>query len=97
MNLRAGRGDRPARCASPGRIGMSQMSGGCCRRRTCAEPGAEFARFLAALGQALVIATFVWMLYVALEPWVRGFWPDSLKGWTRLLRATSATRASAAT
>ena len=28
---------------------------------------------------------FVWLLYIALEPWVRRFWPDTLKGWSRLV------------
>ena len=40
----------------------------------------------------------VWVLYVAIEPYARRFWPDGLLGWTRLhVRSCSATRASATT
>jgi hypothetical protein len=31
-----------------------------------------------------VCAGLVWLFYVALEPYVRRFWPDSLVGWNRL-------------
>src|SRR6185295_7712614 len=27
----------------------------------------------------------VWVMYLAIEPYVRRFWPDGLLGWTRLL------------
>jgi serine/threonine-protein kinase len=38
------------------------------------------------LGHALLHAALAWMLYVALEPYVRRLWPHTLVSWTRLLR-----------
>jgi serine/threonine-protein kinase len=45
----------------------------------------EFGAFLDALGDAVAGGMGVWLLYVALEPYVRRFWPDSLLGWSRLV------------
>jgi serine/threonine-protein kinase len=45
----------------------------------------EFGAFLDALGDAVAGGMGVWVLYVALEPYVRRFWPDSLLGWSRLV------------
>jgi hypothetical protein len=38
-----------------------------------------------ALSAALTSAVFVWLSYMALEPYVRRRWPDVLISWTRLL------------
>ena len=38
------------------------------------------------LGHALVHASLLWLMYVALEPYVRRIWPETLVSWTRLLR-----------
>lgn len=45
----------------------------------------EFLLFLAGLSSSLLFAAFVWVLYVALEPFVRRRWPHSLIAWSRLL------------
>jgi serine/threonine-protein kinase len=37
------------------------------------------------LGHALVHAAVFWLLYVAMEPYVRRLWPEMLVSWTRLL------------
>ncbi len=37
------------------------------------------------LGHALVHAAIAWILYVAIEPYVRRLWPGTLVSWTRLL------------
>jgi eukaryotic-like serine/threonine-protein kinase len=37
------------------------------------------------LGMALVLAACVWLFYLALEPYVRRSWPETLVSWTRLL------------
>jgi serine/threonine-protein kinase len=47
--------------------------------------GDEFGLFLAHAESALFAALFLWMLYVALEPFVRRRWPEVIIGWTRLL------------
>jgi hypothetical protein len=45
----------------------------------------QFALFVLALATALFNAALVWTLYLALEPYVRRHWPQSIISWTRLL------------
>lgn len=45
----------------------------------------EWPRFVIGLGAALVQSLQIWLVYVALEPYVRRRWPESLISWTRLL------------
>ena len=49
------------------------------------DTGGEFGMFLRAFSAALAVAAFVWLSYMALEPYVRRRWPDVLISWTRLL------------
>ena len=46
---------------------------------------AEFDGFLLAVSSALLGAGFFWMVYMALEPYVRRRWPQSMIAWSRLL------------
>jgi hypothetical protein len=45
----------------------------------------ESSVFIEAISQALFIASSVWILYVALEPYVRGRLPQIMITWSRLL------------
>ena len=45
----------------------------------------EMSSFLRYFGSTLVAAALLWVTYVAVEPYVRRFWPDGILGWTRLL------------
>ena len=45
----------------------------------------EVNRFFTAVGVALLSAGMLWLLYLALEPYVRKFWPMTLVTWSRLL------------
>ena len=45
----------------------------------------ELALFLMALSGSLFIAGLVWLLYIALEPYVRRRWPQAMISWTRIL------------
>ncbi len=45
----------------------------------------EVLVFCIITGWALLFGSFVWLVYVALEPHVRRRWPNSLISWTRLL------------
>jgi hypothetical protein len=45
----------------------------------------EFANLLRSADVIVANGVIVWVVYIALEPYVRRFWPDSLLGWTRLL------------
>jgi len=44
----------------------------------------EVGLFLAAIVQATFWAGVIWLFYVAIEPYVRRNWPESLISWTRL-------------
>jgi hypothetical protein len=46
--------------------------------------GAEVNSFFRVCGNMLFQVGVLWLLYVALEPYGRRFWPDGLLGWTRL-------------
>ena len=45
----------------------------------------EFVSFVRASGSVVFGCAVLWVVYLALEPYVRRFWPDSLLGWTRLV------------
>ena len=47
--------------------------------------GYEFSLFIIELSQAVFSALFLWLLYVALEPYVRRRWPAWIISWSRLL------------
>jgi serine/threonine-protein kinase len=46
---------------------------------------ATFGHFVMAVSTALFLSAAIWMLYVALEPYVRRHWPHALISWSRLL------------
>lgn len=48
-------------------------------------PGYEFDLFVEHLAIAVFTAVFLWVLYVALEPFVRKRWPQRIIAWSRLL------------
>jgi serine/threonine-protein kinase len=48
--------------------------------------GREFTLFFIDLSTAFFSAFFLWMLYIALEPFVRKRWPNRIISWSRLLR-----------
>ncbi len=45
----------------------------------------EFDQLIEALAITVFVAGFFWVIYVALEPYMRGTWPDLIISWTRLL------------
>jgi len=45
----------------------------------------EMNSFARSFGPVLVEAAVGWLIYTALEPYVRRFWPDGILGWTRLM------------
>ena len=49
-------------------------------------PGIEtLGLFIIAVSTALFVSGLTWLLYLALEPYVRRFWPKSIISWTRAL------------
>jgi serine/threonine-protein kinase len=47
--------------------------------------GGEFYIFGAGLGFALLLGLGSWLFYMAIEPYARKLWPQSLVGWSRIL------------
>jgi hypothetical protein len=45
----------------------------------------EFIMIYVALGTSLSLGIMIWVLYMALEPYGRKFWPEAMVGWTRML------------
>jgi serine/threonine-protein kinase len=43
----------------------------------------ELSGFWRVVAQALLNAGFLWVCYLALEPWVRRYWPHAMISWTR--------------
>jgi serine/threonine-protein kinase len=41
--------------------------------------------FFMILGQPMLLAGMVWLIYIALEPYVRRRWPDTMVSWSRVL------------
>ena len=45
----------------------------------------EFGLFIMFLSVTVLVSAFLWILYIALEPYVRRRWPATLVSWSRLL------------
>ena len=59
---------------------------GCLARITCRASVEEVNSFFeSSAARSCFRARILWVLYLALEPYGRRFWPDGLLGWTRLL------------
>ena len=50
------------------------------------DPSLEVGRFFSSIGESLFAGGLLFVMYLAVEPAVRKYWPDSLLGWTRLLQ-----------
>ena len=46
---------------------------------------ATLGLFIIACATGLFVSAMIWMLYLALEPWVRRRWPQAIISWSRLL------------
>ncbi len=84
-NLRLRRGDRTGAnrialvCFAAGLLSWALSS------THVANLGAEFGRVIVATGMTLFVSGWVWLLYLALEPYVRRRWPQTLISWSRVL------------
>jgi Protein kinase domain len=82
-NLRRGRGDRRGAFQLAGLISLAAVAVWVLDSKHFADPNLEISRFF--VGQPLWAAGLLWLLYVALEPYVRRFWPATLVSWSRLM------------
>jgi hypothetical protein len=83
-NYRHGRGDRDGAYRIAGVIFVSEMVLWLCRTHLAL--GLDMlASFILALCGSLFVSAFIWTVYLAVEPWVRRRWPQTLVSWSRLL------------
>jgi serine/threonine-protein kinase len=84
-NLRTGRGDRRGAFRTAAIVFVAQTAGYLLHARHYASIELEVARVEDILAYTTLSAATVWLLYMALEPYVRRFWPQLLIAWNRLL------------
>ena len=84
-NLRKGRGDRRGAFRISATVFVSMFGYWVVRAVHFSDPDIELDRLFFALGFALFCAGALWVLYLALEPYVRKFWPTTVISWSRLL------------
>jgi serine/threonine-protein kinase len=84
-NVRANRADK----RGAARLGLGLMITGLLMMVPAVQhsttPGTEVNLIMGVVAQTMLIGGIVWILYLAIEPYARRFWPDGLLGWTRLL------------
>jgi predicted Ser/Thr protein kinase len=83
-NYRQGRGDREGALRLASVMFALEMLLWLCRGHLV--PSVDtFGLFVLAVSTALFVSGITWMLYLALEPWVRRRWPQTIISWSRLL------------
>jgi Protein kinase domain len=83
-NYRQGRGDRTGALRLAMVMFLLEMGLWLCRSHFATITG-TFGMFVIAVSTALFISGVIWMLYLAVEPWVRRHWPKTIISWSRLL------------
>jgi predicted Ser/Thr protein kinase len=83
-NFRQGRGDRQGALRLASVMFALEMLLWLCRGHLV--PSLDtFGQFVIAVSTGLFVSGMTWMLYLALEPWVRRRWPQTIISWSRLL------------
>jgi serine/threonine-protein kinase len=82
-NWRRGRGDRRGAAQLAVFVTLAAVGVWLLDNKHVADPTLETSRFF--VGQPLWAAALLWMLYLAVEPYVRRFWPSTLVSWSRLM------------
>ena len=83
-NLREGRGDRAGALRLGAAIGGILWAVWACQVHPTLSIGL-LAMFLIAVVTTVFYAVMFWALYLALEPFVRRYWPQTLVSWTTIL------------
>ena len=84
-NLQASRADRKGAARLAGAYILLQLAAWIVGAHHQSDAPAEVDSFFRVAGTLLLQAGILWVLYLALEPFGRRFWPDGLLGWSRLL------------
>ena len=84
-NMRHGRGDRQGAFRVAIFIFLAEFLSWVLGAHFVFMPNEEYGAFIGGCGNALYVAGFMWILYMAVEPYVRRRWPEMLISWTRVL------------
>ncbi len=84
-NMRRGRGDRQGAFRVAAFIFSGEIVGWLFSAHYYRAAGEEYVAFIGGCGEALYVAGFMWVLYMAIEPYVRRRWPEMLISWARVL------------
>jgi serine/threonine-protein kinase len=84
LHYRRGRSDRTGAFRLAYAMFVIEMVLWLCRSHLVSGPE-TFGLFVIAVSTALFISGMTWILYLAVEPYVRRYWPQSIISWTRLL------------
>jgi len=84
-NLRKGRGDRRGAARLSTAVLFCSTLAFLTGNTHYADVQTEIGRLFTAVGDTLLAAGMLWLLYIALEPYVRKLWPQKLVSWSRLL------------
>jgi hypothetical protein len=82
-NIKNSRGDRRGGVRLAAFISLAALGVWILDARHVADPRVEMTRFF--IGQPVWATALLWLLYMALEPYVRRFWPATLVSWSRLM------------
>ena len=83
-NHRRGRGDREGAFRLALVMFMLEIGLWLCRAHF-ATFGDTFGLFVIAISTGLFVSGVTWLFYLAVEPWVRRHWPQTIISWSRLL------------
>src|ERR1700722_3167076 len=83
-NYRRGRGDREGALRLALVMFALEMGLFLCRTHF-GSIGNAIGLFILAVSTGMFISGVTWMLYMAIEPWVRRHWPQTIISWSRLL------------
>jgi serine/threonine-protein kinase len=84
FNIKTGRADRRGAARLAAFAGTTQLAASLLVMAHVASPN-EVGLVLSAFAWPMIVAALVWILYVALEPYVRRTWPSALISWNRLI------------
>lgn len=84
-NIRLGRGDRRGGFRISAFVFACTVISGLLVAHHVPELAAEWQVFVRIVSEALFVSAFVWLYYLAFEPFIRRQWPELLISWTRLL------------
>ncbi len=84
-HYRSGRGDRQGASRMALAFFLLGVIVWLFRAHHVSDPVFEFVLFQRGMGPVLWLVSLMWVFYMALEPYVRRVWPETVISWTRLL------------